>query len=91
MEETIRRYQLDSFNLVHFYRDGLFIGAFLLTEPSAQIEYEANTKISIFVNIKLKNANIHFICDKFEVLRAPSQTTPVFEVTINKDGDIKWL
>ena len=88
-EKEVRRYQLDSFNLVHFYRDGLFIGAFLLTEPSAQIEYEANTKISIFVNIKLKNANIHFICDKFEVLRAPSQTTPVFEVTINKDGDIK--
>ena len=89
MEETVRRYQLDSYNLVHFYRDGLFIGAFLLTEPSAQIEYEANTKISIFVNIKLKHANIHFICDRFEVLRAPSQTTPVFEVTIDKEGDIK--
>ena len=89
MEETVRRYQLDSYNLVHFYRDGLFIGAFLLTEPSAQIEYEASTKISIFVNIKLKNANIHFICDRFEVLRTPSQATPVFEVTIDKEGDIK--
>lgn len=89
MEENVRRYQLDSYNLVHFYRDGLFIGAFLLSEPSAQIEYEANTEFSIFVNIKLKNANIHFICDKFEVLKSPSQATPVFEVTINLDGDIK--
>lgn len=88
-EKEVRRYQLESWNIVHFERANFFIGGFQLTEPVAYLEYYALTKHSIFVNIKLQNANIHFVCDKFEVFKNSSENPPVFEVTINKDGDIK--
>ena len=87
-EKEVRRYQLESWNIVHFERSNFFIGGFQLVEPVAYLEYYALTKHSIFVDIKLQNSNIHFVCDKFEVYKNSSESTPVFEVTL-KEGDIK--
>lgn len=80
-------YQLESFNLIHFYRDGYFIGAFQLTASHGVIEYEPTRTNMIFVNIKVDGGCTHFFCDKF-IIRPNVSQEAVFEVEIDKDGVI---